>query len=689
LPVPKEIPGPSNRARFFRFTSLPQTAGRRTGFADRVKGRMMLRRGLSPTPCLQGALLALVGWAGAKAEEPPPNAARVGEVQRILHTPVRDDAGLARRRAALSAEVVAFVRATDLRDAWLLPDWRDDDPNEAVAAVDRAARSEFGRRFEQSLLDLLRHGAGESRLAAANLVAEVAPTFPRSVPPDWSGGRLAHALAELTRGPDGCLSAAAARALCLLHPSPALAFPSLEPLLQSGDPVRYRTAADCLLTLVLNGMRTVPGPGGTALEPSVPELLETSRHIIPLLSRCLAHPDPIVRRRCLEAGDRLLLAVVRRLDEPGRAGDRRSGLPPAAIVRLSDALRDLTAALTAGLNDPDAEVRLLVSRNLEVIGVAARALAAEPGIAGTGREALPPRAAPAAWDTALVTVSLVPREPEATVRDGLHVAVTGLASGLGDPDVRVRRASVEVLEMLGEDARAESPALVRALGDADRFVRWAAARAVGRLAPGEADATVPGLARLLEDADVDVRLAAVASLGRYAAAHPPAGSDLVRVIGNGDPDTQVAALRALQNSGCCTQSLIGSLTAALDIPHARVRQAAARLLASLGPAALPAAGALRAALCDPDAGVRKAAGDALLAMRPAPGACGPSADSPPPPVWRSAQLGSPVGRALIPTAPAAHPEVIAATIPGQATAPAVTLRSPQSQPAASLVACAP
>src|SRR6266404_563756 len=83
-----------------------------------------------------------------------------------------------------------------------------------------------------------------------------------------------------------------------------------------------------------------------------------------------------------------------------------------------------------------------------------------------------------------------------------------LTAALVARDVRARRAAIDVLEALGQEAAPAAPSLVRALADPDRFVRWAAARTLGQLAPEQAATAVPGLARLLSDADLDLRVAA-------------------------------------------------------------------------------------------------------------------------------------------------------------------------------------
>src|SRR5581483_10740838 len=70
---------------------------------------------------------------------------------------------------------------------------------------------------------------------------------------------------------------------------------------------------------------------------------------------------------------------------------------------------------------------------------------------------------------------------EEPLRELLVAAVPALAAGIKDPEWQARQSSINVLETLGPDAAPAANALAQALADPDRFVRWAAARALGRL----------------------------------------------------------------------------------------------------------------------------------------------------------------------------------------------------------------
>src|SRR5262249_23211141 len=82
-------------------------------------------------------------------------------------------------------------------------------------------------------------------------------------------------------------------------------------------------------------------------------------------------------------------------------------------------------------------------------------------------------------------------------------AVSGL---IRDRDWKVRLAGLDILEALGPAAMPAGPAVVKALDDPNRFVRWAAARALGKIGAAEPARAVPALARLLREGDDDLRL---------------------------------------------------------------------------------------------------------------------------------------------------------------------------------------
>ncbi len=193
-----------------------------------------------------------------------------------------------------------------------------------------------------------------------------------------------------------------------------------------------------------------------------------------------------------------------------------------------------------------------------------------------------------------------------------------MIDNLKHPDYRVRLAAADTLETFGKQAEAAIPALVAALRDSNKFVRWSAARTLGRLSPRRAEEVVPGLMRLLDDReDPSVRIAAAKALELYGEHAKQAAPLLARVINRGDKEYIMAILTAIQGIGT---------DAALALPNVAwilsdrtyppsVRIEAARTLGRFGPLAKNQLPVLRDVMTnDPDEDVRNAASTAVLAV---------------------------------------------------------------------------
>ncbi len=137
-----------------------------------------------------------------------------------------------------------------------------------------------------------------------------------------------------------------------------------------------------------------------------------------------------------------------------------------------------------------------------------------------------------------------------TIQPGTPTVKTMIAA-LRDKDYRVRISAVDVLESVGEQAEPAIEALVERLRvDENKFVRWASARTLGRLAPRRPDLVVPALAGLLNDnEDLSVKFTAASALESYGPAAKGAVDRLARVINRGDKDYILAILRTIQSIG--------------------------------------------------------------------------------------------------------------------------------------------
>jgi HEAT repeat protein len=213
--------------------------------------------------------------------------------------------------------------------------------------------------------------------------------------------------------------------------------------------------------------------------------------------------------------------------------------------------------------------------------------------------------------------------PRVELEASLKETVNAMIAGLSDPDYRVRLASVDVLETAGDLAIPAIPALVKALGDTNKFVRWSAARTLGRLAESatkrnEAEKVVAGLMRLLNDReDLGVRITAAGSIEKYGTAAKAAVPLLARVINRGDKEYIIAVLRALQGIGTDAQPALPNVAWILRAREqpASVRVEAARTLGRFGEFAKDQLPILREIMVsDPDEKVRDAASSAVLAI---------------------------------------------------------------------------
>lgn len=189
-------------------------------------------------------------------------------------------------------------------------------------------------------------------------------------------------------------------------------------------------------------------------------------------------------------------------------------------------------------------------------------------------------------------------------------------SGFRDPNAAARRASHEALEALGPAAAEFVPALVTSLKDPDVFVRWMAARTLGKVAPRQAELIVPGLACVLDDPDLDPRISAAKSIGQFGPRGASAVPALVARLHKGDAEFRLAVMKALEDIGSNSASALPALVKSLNDIDPRVRGEAARVIGRFGPLASAYVGELRKRTADPDGEVRKAVSGAILAIVP-------------------------------------------------------------------------
>jgi HEAT repeat protein len=553
-------------------------------------------------PWIMFVILGLAPCTTASAA-PPPDA--VQSLREVLNAPAVNPV---ERERALRRELQALVGIHDLRAAVALREWRDQDPDEQIAAVDRVQRGVVAHAFECAVRDVLRNGDSMSRLIVMDMLVRMT-TSTRAVGTNASLVQVFAAdLAELTSGGDLRTREAAARALSQINPDATVAVPVLSRLMESQDLRLQLAGADGLNYLMrVAAFLATRNHAPNMVEASRRDVVEVGREIVPAAARGMSHAEAEVRKRSAgaiaqtsEALRKLISTSRPNAVEDAVEFQRQLNRERADLWPLLETLRAQVPVLTRALSDGDAEVRVRARQALEDVTCPQVAFLEE--------------ATHTAWRPAESPSGVVD-----AAQAGMRGTVQRLADGLDDPDARARRAVIDVLETLGATAAPAAPALVRALSDSDPFVRWSAARTLGKISPTSAETAVPALVELLKDADLDLRVAAAAALERYGRAARTAVPGLIRMLQATDADLRVAVIHALGAIGSpeAAQALPG-LTTAVGDPDPRVQQAAAEVLGELGPVAGDAVEPLRRALQTGAPKVQKAAGEALLKiMRPA------------------------------------------------------------------------
>jgi HEAT repeat protein len=535
------------------------------------------------------------------------------------------------RRNLLAKRVDDLRTAGDLRRALLLQEWQDEGENNPAAEVDRQARIRVATRLQQALRTAMEKGDVTSRLAAATMVGEMGTTIRGSGTSGFARS-FTQDLAKLLKNENPRVAAAAARALSNINPDPKVATSALLSLFESKDVTLRRAAAAGLGNLVRKATASISAKGTsiTGIAASPADVVQVGAAVAPAAGKCLSDPDAGVRRLSADALHQTAAALGDLLPSQEGRPTAASTTEPRARAPLDEletntqplvrALGAQGPALARALEDSDPTVRLLVRRTLEDMAIdRLRFLQRPSGPPGPPPAGLLPAGPVNEKEPPLLASGEESETPEVTadpLLKGLRSALPGLAAGLKDPDVRIRLASLDVLEEMGPDAASVAAAVIDATRDPNLFVRWAAARTIGRMGPVKVDRSVTELARLISDTDLDVRAIAARGLERYGPAAKAAVPALTRAVNVGDSEIRIGVMRALQGIGPDAQSAVPAISRALSHSDLRVRRTAAEVLGRFGPAARSAEPALRQALSDSEAEVRQAASDALLSIDP-------------------------------------------------------------------------
>lgn len=572
--------------------------------------------------------LGAVAFAWLCATAPCVRAQQVDPVEQLkslLPTPFsidENDAALKVREAACLKQLDEIKSIGDLRRALMLSEWKDNDRlNPKLSASDRRIRTAIGSKFSAIINNVVDNGDSVSKVAVCALLGDMGAGV-RSLDPNDAGGycrSLAPSLIKLSSSKDPQVVQEAARALGKINPPVKDAVPALTALLNNPNPGARQAASSALVELVTTiAQLQKKGRAQTGVDATKADVISVSAAVVPAAGQASQSPDAITRRNGLDAIGQAGAALNDLIPDPFEA----EKFPPATRPwdelekrKVNDARNELKGeyklfeplliafqgqgnTIAGALQNSDDNTRVLARRALEWIGSSRLRLIRRDASVPT------PATDPA------------PEAPD-LLKKALEPGLLVISRGMLDPDIRVRRATLDFLETMEDAAAPAVPYLVKALSDSDRFIRWAAARTLGRVGPVQTELTVPALARLLgTQEDVDVRETAGATLRRYGKAARAAIPSLIADIANANSESRESSIKALISVGPEAADAVPALQNALQSSVANVRKLAAEALGRMGPLASAAVPDLRRRLDDDDNAVRIAASAAILSIVP-------------------------------------------------------------------------
>ncbi|GIW79839.1 MAG: hypothetical protein KatS3mg105_1646 [Gemmatales bacterium] len=495
------------------------------------------------------------------------------------------------RQVELSAVVGSLHKIDDLRKALELEEWLDNGVDERLAAVDRQQRSILADRFVAYVRHQLARGDDATRLALLDMLGSMGRTVRDGRRPQPLTWRFSSDLAtSIAAGPEH-ISLAATRALKNIQPEPQSVAPALRKALKNGSPAVRSAVADVLVYWMdTEGRRFRSHASATKSPVRAEDVIQLAQSVAQTAEVGLQDRETHIRQLSLLAIERAA-AAVRMIAPPARTDAGEIIQLPSGIAPFLSILRNLGNALSPSLTDESVEVRLRALQTLEEL-------------AQTHLQ----------WGRTLQRSGLL-QPPDHPLGTGFESILQVLGCALCDKDVRIRRRAVGVLETFGPAAIPAVQVLVKALEDQDLFVRWSAARTLGKMGEQAANQATPALIQRFDDAAVEVRLAAILAVHDLGPAASQAVPALLQKTLARQARVRAAALQALQSFPSEADSILECAVAALDDPDPDVRIEAARLLGTFGPRARDALSALERALSDESPHVRHEIHQALIAIQ--------------------------------------------------------------------------
>lgn len=394
------------------------------------------------------------------------------------------------RDSRLKRAVQALQTNRERREAFLLSEWRDQQTELPLAAVDRKYRQELCQVLLREYKAILQSGEKEK----IHLLLEKLPDIARqSEDSPIVAGLVKDLSGEIThlakQGP------AETRRMALItlvktHADADLMLPIFSLLNRDPQPeIRHAAAdgVDTLLKLQLSG-NYAKGNNQPTHQRRETVAIQTAK-LVPLALQSLKDPQTQIR---IMSSDSLRTSAVLLSSLISDPNQSLAGVEPAEVRRMIQTewveLDPLFQAwvkglpgIGAGLVDRQPQVRLNCQRTLDELASIRAKRHRQNEILGL--------------------------EMPDLLANPIRSVIPTLVEALRDPDIRVRRASIDVLEALGVLAVTAAPSLQTSLDDPDSFVRWAAIRALAAMGPDVLRQAKEKIQSMAQDPDPDVRKA--------------------------------------------------------------------------------------------------------------------------------------------------------------------------------------
>lgn len=400
-----------------------------------------------------------------------------------------------KRDKAIAEAVAEISHPLECWKAASLGDWREFNPDGSAAISDRDARAKLLLKFRDGLTKAFQTNSQEENDSILELVMSICKEERLGAGQKPFSNTCAEVISQSFWKGDVDVRVARIRAYGILCPESQEGLKVFSTLGNDKE-LRVRRAAMDGLSYWMEAI----GPAKESKDStSVSRLKNQSilcASLLPVTDKALSDKSPEIRKRAVAQVMISCLCLVALISDPNgkvpldaidsRALDIKE--ERTAATRLGLVIESLKPKITGLLRDADMETRLHAHEVVEAMALGRKAWKSQAQAHGLEQN-----------EKFSIEVASMPKE---------------LALSLADSNYRVRRIAMDTLELLGSDSIQVTPRIITALDDSDRFVRWAAIRALGEMGPGVREEALPKLTQMLQDQDGDVRKAAAQAVAR-------------------------------------------------------------------------------------------------------------------------------------------------------------------------------